>query len=81
MGVLTITLAVPANEERFSSSIGTVIGFISSLGNIGPLVMPVVFGWLIDLTGTFRASVFFVALIAGATFLLGAGGMQASRAK
>jgi cyanate permease len=81
MGVLTIILAVPASEERFSSSVGTVIGVISSLGNIGPLVMPVVFGWLIDLTGTFRASVFFVALVAAATFLAGAGRMRASRAK
>jgi cyanate permease len=49
---------------------------------MGPLIMPVVFGWLIDLTGTFQASVLFVALVAGATFLLGAGGVvQGSRAK
>jgi len=81
MGVLTITLAVPAKQERFSSSIGTVIGLISSLGNVGPLFMPVVFGWLIDLTGTFESSVSFVALVAGATFLLGAGGVQGARPK
>jgi cyanate permease len=81
MGVLTLTLALPAEIERFSSSIGTVIGLVSSLGNVGPLIMPVVFGWLIDLTGTFRTSVFFVALVAGTTFLLGAGGAQAPRAK
>jgi cyanate permease len=81
MGVLTITLALPAKLEKFSSSIGTLIGLISSLGNAGPLVMPVVFGWLIDLTGTFQASLFFVALVAGATFLLGAGGVQVSRGK
>jgi len=81
MGVLTLTLALPAKLERFSSSIGTVIGLVSSLGNMGPLIMPVVFGWLIDWTGTFQASVFFVALVAGATFLLGAGGVKASRAE
>jgi cyanate permease len=81
MGVLTLTLALPAEIERFSSSIGTVIGLVSSLGNMGPLIMPVVFGWLIDWTGTFQASVFFVALVAGATFLLGAEGVQGSRAK
>jgi cyanate permease len=81
MGVLTLTLALPAEIERFSSSIGTVIGLVSSLGNMGPLIMPVVFGWLIDLTRTFQASVFFVALVAGATFLLGAGGVRGSRAK
>jgi cyanate permease len=45
------------------------------------MIMPVVFGWLIDLTGTFRASVFFVALVAGVTFLLGAGRIQDSKAK
>jgi ACS family glucarate transporter-like MFS transporter len=81
MGVLTLTLALPAEMDRFSSSIGTVIGLVSSLGNVGPLIMPVVFGWLIDLTGTFQPSVFFVALVAGATFLLGAGGTQAPRPK
>jgi cyanate permease len=81
MGVLTLTLALPAEIERFSSSIGTVIGLVSSLGNVGPLIMPVVFGWLIDLTGNFQASVLFVALVAGATFLLGAGGVHASKAK
>ena len=81
MGVLTLTLALPAEIERFSSSVGTVIGLVSSLGNMGPLIMPVVFGWLIDLTRTFQVSVFFVALVAGATFLLGAGGVQGSKAK
>ena len=71
IGVLTITLALPAEQENFSSSIGTVVGLISSLGNVGPLVMPVVFGLLIDLTGSFHASVFFVAALSGITFILG----------
>jgi cyanate permease len=81
MGVLTLTLALPAEIARFSSSLGTVIGLVSSFGNMGPLIMPVVFGWLIDSTRTFQASVFFVALVSGPTFLLGAGGVQGSRAK
>lgn len=70
-GVLTISLAVPAEHERLSASVGGVIGLISSLGNIGPLVMPVVFGFLIDVTGTFQASVLSVAVLAGVTFILG----------
>jgi len=69
IGVLTISLAVPA--ERFCHSVGGVVGLISSLGNIGPLVMPVLFGFLIDLTGTFQASVLSVAVLAGITFILG----------
>jgi cyanate permease len=71
IGVLTISLAVPAEHERLSGSVGGVIGLISSLGNIGPLVMPVVFGFLIDVTGTFQASVLSVAVLAGVTFTLG----------
>jgi CP family cyanate transporter-like MFS transporter len=71
IGVLTISLAVPAEHERLSASVGGVIGLISSLGNIGPLVMPVVFGFLIDVTGTFQASVLSVAVLAGVTFTLG----------
>jgi nitrate/nitrite transporter NarK len=48
----------------------TAVGLISSLGNIGPLVIPVVFGLLIDFTGTFHASVFSVATPSGITFVL-----------
>jgi cyanate permease len=71
IGVLTISLAVPAEHKRFSASVGGVVGLISSLGNIGPLVMPVVFGFLIDVTGTFQLSVLSVAVLAGVTFILG----------
>lgn len=71
IGVLTITLAVPAEHERLSASMGGVVGLISSLGNIGPLVMPVLFGLLIDATGTFHASVLSVAALSGVTFIVG----------
>ena len=71
IGVLIISLAVPVEHERLSSCAGGVIGLISSLGNIGPLVMPVVFGFLIDATGTFKASVLFVAVLTGVTFIPG----------
>ena len=71
IGVLTISLAIPAEHRRLSTSAATVVGPISSLGNIGPLAMPVIFGFLIDLTGAFQASLFTVALLAGVTFTLG----------
>jgi CP family cyanate transporter-like MFS transporter len=76
IGVLTITLTAPAEHDRLSASIGSVVGLISSLGNVGPLVMPVVFGLLIDFTGTFHASVFSVAALSGVTFILGSRGSQ-----
>ncbi len=71
ISVLTISLTAPVEYERFSGSIATIVGIISSLGNIGPLVMPVIFGFLMDITGTFYASILVVALLAGVTFILG----------
>jgi len=63
--ILTISLAIPAELERYASSVGSVVGVISSLGNIGPLALPVVFGSLIDLTGTYRVSITFISLFSG----------------
>lgn len=69
-GVFTIALSSPAEHSHLSSSIGAVVGLISSLGNIGPLIMPVVFGLLIDVTGTFYASMFAVAALSCVTLIL-----------
>ena len=71
IGFLTISLAIPARHERLSAYAGSVVGFISSFGNVGPLVMPVIFGFLIDVTGTLQASILSVALLAGIVFILG----------
>jgi cyanate permease len=71
VGVLTISLATPLKDRHLSASTGGVVGLISSLGNIGPLIMPVLFGFLIDMTGTFQASILSVALLAGITFIIG----------
>jgi len=68
--VLTITLTIPAEQERYASSVGGVVGVISSLGNVGPLALPVIFGSIIDLTGTFRLSLIFIALFSGIIFIL-----------
>ena len=72
-GVFTIALSSPAEHSHLSSSIGGVVGLISSLGNIGPLLMPVVFGYLIDVTGTSHASMFAVAALSFITLVLSAG--------
>jgi cyanate permease len=71
-GVFTFALSSPAEHYYLVSSIGGVVGLISSLGNIGPLLMPVVFGYLIDVTGTFYASIFAVAALSCVTLILSA---------
>ena len=62
---------MPVEHERLRPYAGSVGGLISSLGNIGPLIVPVIFGLLIDITGTFYASIFTVAALAGVTFTVG----------
>lgn len=69
-GVFTVALSAPAEHSHLSSSIGGVIGLITSLGNIGPLVMSVVFGFLMDLTGTFYVPMFSVAALSSITLIL-----------
>jgi len=71
IGVVTLGLAIPTQHQRLSGSAASVVGLVSSLGNIGPLVMPVLFGFLIDVTGTFHSSVIIVGAIAGITFIFG----------
>ena len=71
IGVLTISLAMPTKHQRLSATAGSVVGLTSALGNVGPLAMPVLFGFLIDVTGTFYASVLSVAALAGIVFILG----------
>jgi len=63
--ILAISLAIPAEHERYATSVVGVVGVISSLGNIGPLALPIIFGSLIDLTGAYRASIVFIALFSG----------------
>ncbi len=69
-GVFTVALSAPAEHPHLFSSIGGVIGLISSLGNIGPIIMSVVFGLLIDITGTFYLSIIAIAVLSSVTLLL-----------
>lgn len=70
-GCLVISLTVPVEHERLSPYAGTVVGLISSLGNVGPLAMPVLFGFLIDVTATYYASMASVAILAALAFVGG----------
>jgi len=71
-GILVITLVVPVQHRRLSPYAGSVVGLISSAANIGPLVMPVLFGYLIDVTGTYVVSLASVAAVAAIAFVFGA---------
>lgn len=69
-GVLTISLSIPAQHKRLSGSVGSVVGLISSLSNVGPLAVPVLFGFLIDITHTYYASILSVAILVGVIYVV-----------
>jgi len=71
MGVLTIILSVPTHHPRLAPVAASVVGLVSSLGNLTSLTMPVLFGYLIDVTGTFQASLFTIAALVGILLIIG----------
>jgi len=68
-GVSVASLTIAVERPRLSPYAGTVVGFVTSASNVGPLIMPVAFGHLIDLTGYYSASLFMVAAVGGVIFL------------
>jgi len=68
-GVCVTSLTIPVERPRLSPYAGTVVGFVTSASNVGPLLMPVAFGHLIDLTGYYSASVFMVAILGSVIFV------------
>lgn len=68
-GVSVASLTIPVERPRLSPYAGTVVGFVTSASNVGPLLMPVWFGHLIDVTGYYSASVFMVAIVGGVIFV------------
>ncbi|MGC8961306.1 MAG: CynX/NimT family MFS transporter, partial [Candidatus Bathyarchaeia archaeon] len=62
-GILTLVLIVPAEHPRIRGYVGSSIGIISSIGNLGTFIFPVIAGFLIDRTGSSTASTIFLAAI------------------
>ncbi len=71
MGVLTIILSVPTHHGRLAPVAASVVGLVTSLGNLISLTMPVLFGYLIDVTGTFQVSMFTLAALVGILLIVG----------
>ena len=75
-GLALLSLAALMNSVTFGSvfflayqtvsaeNAGTAIGLVNFIASIGAFLFPVVFGYFIDLTGTFNLSFFFLAALA-----------------
>ncbi len=69
-GVTVVSLTMPVEHERLAPYAGTVVGFVSSASNVGPLLLPVLFGYLIDVTAFYSASIVAVAVLAVIAFIV-----------
>lgn len=71
MGVLTLVLMILAELPEIARFMASASGWISSLANIGTLIMPAVVGYVKDVTGSFLLGFIMIAVIAETTLVLG----------
>ena len=71
VGILTLVLTMPIELKETAPYVATAVGIISSVGNVGSLVMPVLVGLIKDLTGSFLPAIVMLAIVGESSFLLG----------
>ena len=71
VGVLTLVLAVPVEMPRLSPFLSSAFGVVSSVGNAGSFLLPILVGQLRDVSGTFLLSMVVLAVVGEGMFALG----------
>lgn len=71
MGIFSLLLAIPPELPKATSYVGSVVGVMSSFGNISSLILPVATGYLMDITGSFIPALIMLAVVGGLTVPLG----------
>jgi len=71
IGVLTIVLTIPVEQPQTALFLGSAVGLISSLGNLGSFFMPTVVGQIKDVTSSFLWSVLILAVLGELMLILG----------
>jgi cyanate permease len=71
VGVLTLVLAVPVEMPRLSPFLSSALGVVSSVGNMGSFLLPILVGQLRDVSGTFLLSMVVLAVVGEGMFALG----------
>jgi len=71
IGVLTIVLTIPVELQQTAMLVGSAVGIISSIGNLGSFFMPTIVGHIKDVTGSFLWSVLILAVLGELMLILG----------
>ncbi|MFQ6086743.1 MAG: CynX/NimT family MFS transporter [Candidatus Bathyarchaeia archaeon] len=70
-GILTLVLAIPTELPELTQLVASAVGLVSSLGNIGPFLLPIATGYIKDITGYFSLAMIMLAVVAETTLILG----------
>lgn len=71
IGVLTIVLTMPVELPQTVTFVGSAVGLITSIGNLGSFFMPTIVGQVRDVTGSFLWSVLILTILGETMFILG----------
>jgi len=71
IGVLTIVLTIPVELQQTAMLVGSAVGIISSIGNLGSFFMPTIVGHIKDVTESFLWSVIILAVLGEFMLILG----------
>jgi len=71
IGVLTLVLTIPVELPQTSMHVGSAVGVISSIGNVGSFLMPTIVGQIRDMTGSFLWSIIILAVLGELMLILG----------
>jgi len=71
IGVLTLVLLITAELPEVAAFVASATGWISSLANIGSVIMPTVTGYIKDVSGSFLPAIIIIAVLAEMTAVFG----------
>ena len=69
-GILTLVLIISSEHPELSRFVGGAVGLVSSMGNIGSFLFPIIVGFLIDVTNSPAPPLIMLAIVSGATAIL-----------
>jgi cyanate permease len=71
IGVLVLVLAIPVELPQTAAIVGSAVGLISSIGNLGSFFMPTIVGYVRDAAGSFFWSLFLLSMLGEFMLILG----------
>ncbi|MEM2385537.1 MAG: MFS transporter [Candidatus Bathyarchaeia archaeon] len=80
-GILTLILIVAAEHPEIQGFVGGAVALISSIGNVGSFLFPILVGLILDITGSPAPPLLALAVIAGATLMLNTAVEETGKAK